>query len=119
MIRLQGFRIVELGQVKNPRWPPLLKIAKTTKPTSSAEPIGIIGYKVVWNISGTLVFKIVKIKKSIAELGHSDILSVYKASFAQMPISQENMNAFGQILSQWSLNGTISYLCKLTIHNGH
>ena len=25
---------------------------------------------------------------------------------------------FGQIQSQWSLNGTISYLCKLTIQHG-
>ena len=33
MIRLQGFRITKLGQVKNPRWPPLLKYQKqqTTK----------------------------------------------------------------------------------------
>ena len=33
-------------------------------------------------------------KKSTVELGHSDLLSVYKSSFAQMPISQENMNVF-------------------------
>ena len=33
-------------------------------------------------------------KKSTAELGHSDLLSVYKSNFAQMPISQENMNVF-------------------------
>ena len=38
------------------------------------------------------MFKIVKLKKSVAELGHSDLLSVYKSNFAQMPISQENMN---------------------------
>ena len=95
MNRLQGFRIVKLGQVKNPKWPPLLKIAKTTNSTSSPEPLGIIVYKFVWNISGTLVFKIVKIKKKItAELGHSDLLSIYKSNFAQMPISQENMNVF-------------------------
>ena len=87
------FRFVELGQVKNPRWLLLLKIAKT-KSTSSPEPLGIIGYKFVWYISGTLVFKIIKIKKSTAELGHSDLLSIYKSSFAQMPISQENMNVF-------------------------
>ena len=29
-----------------------------------------------------------------AELGHSDLLSVCKSSFAQMPISEESMNAF-------------------------
>ena len=39
------------------------------------------------------VSKIMK-KKSTAELGHSDILSVYKSSFAQMPISLENMTVF-------------------------
>ena len=33
-------------------------------------------------------------KKSTAELGHSDLFSVCKSSFAQMPISQENMNVF-------------------------
>ena len=40
-----------------------------------------------------MVFEIEKIKKkSTAELGHSDGLSVNKSTFAQMPISQENMN---------------------------
>ena len=29
-----------------------------------------------------------------AELGYSDLLSVYKSNLAQMPISQENMNEF-------------------------
>ena len=33
-------------------------------------------------------------KKSTAELGHGDLLSVYKSNFAEMPISQENMNVF-------------------------
>ena len=94
MIRLQGFRIVKLGQVKNPSWPPLLKIAKTTKSTSSPEPLGIIGYKFGWNISGTLVYKIIEIKKNPQQIGHSDLRCVYKSSFAQMPISQENMNVF-------------------------
>ena len=67
----------------------VIKIARPTKSTSSPEPLGIIGYKFVWNINGTLVFKIEKIKKSTTELGHSDLLSVYKSNFAQMPISQE------------------------------
>ena len=39
-------------------------------------------------------FQKCKNKKSTAELGHSDLLSVYKSSFAQMPISQENINVF-------------------------
>ena len=29
-------------------------------------------------------------KKSVAELGHNDPLSVYKSYFAEMPISQKN-----------------------------
>ena len=94
-----------MGQVKNPRWPPLLKIANN-KYTSSPEPLGIIGYEFAWNIIGTLVFKIVKIKKSITELDHSDLLSVYKSNFAQMPISQENMNVFWSdlitMVSDWN-----------------
>ena len=63
MIRLQSFRITNLGKVKNPRWPPLLKIAKPSKLTFSPEPLDIIGYKFDWNINGTLVFKIMKIRK--------------------------------------------------------
>ena len=59
----QGLRIIKLGQVEYLRWPLLLKIAKTIKSTSSPEPLGIIGYKFVWNISGNLVFKIIRIKK--------------------------------------------------------
>ena len=31
-------------------------------------------------------------KKITAELGHSDLFGIYKSSFAQMPISKENMN---------------------------
>ena len=63
MIRLQGFRTINLGYVKNPRWRPLLKIAKPSKSTFSPEPLDIIGYKFDWNINGTLVLKIMKIKK--------------------------------------------------------
>ena len=73
MFILQGSRILQSGQVEYPRWLLLLKIAKT----SSSEPVGIIGYKFAWNMSGTLVFKIViiiiiiKKNKKTAELGHS------------------------------------------------
>ena len=57
----------------------------------------------MWNISGTLVLKIIKLKESTAELGHSDLLSVCKSSFAQMPISQENMNVFFvTIVPEWN-----------------
>ena len=59
------------------------------------EPLGIIAYKFSWTINATLVFKLVKIeKKSTVELGHSDLLSVNTSNFAQMPISQENINVF-------------------------
>ena len=79
---------------------------KTTKSTSSPEPLGIIGYKFVGIMSGTLVFKIVKIEKSTVELGHTDLLSVYKSNFAQMSISQENMNVFWSdlitMVSEWN-----------------
>ena len=90
-------------------------LKKTTKSTSSPEPLGIIGYKLVWNISGTLVFKIVNIKKSTAELGHSDLLSIYKSNFAPMPISQENINVF------WSDSITMvpewNHFIFMQIHN--
>ena len=33
-------------------------------------------------------------KKSVAELGHSDLIPVYKSSFASMPIFQEIVNRF-------------------------
>ena len=59
------------------------------------EPLGIIAYKFSWTIIATLVFKLVKIeKKSTAELGRSDLLSVNTSNFAQMLISQENINIF-------------------------
>ena len=92
MIRLQGFGTINLGLVKNPRWRPLLKIAKPSKSTFSPEPLDLIGYKFDRNINGTLVFKIMKIKKNTA--GHSDLLYVYKSNFAQMPISRANVNVF-------------------------
>ena len=50
MIRLQGFRIIKLGQVKNSGWRPLLKMAKTTKETSSLESLGITGYFIIMQI---------------------------------------------------------------------
>ena len=71
----------------------ITKNSKNNKITSYPEPLGIIGYTFAWNINGTLVFKIVKNtkkKKKTAEIGHSDLLSVYKSNFAQKPISQEN-----------------------------
>ena len=59
------------------------------------EPLDIIAYKFSWTINATLVFKLVKIeKKSTAELGHIALLSVNTSNFAQMPISQENIDVF-------------------------
>ena len=40
-----GFQNYEFGLGKNPRWPPLLKIAIPSKSTFSPEPLDIIGYK--------------------------------------------------------------------------
>ena len=40
-----GFQNINLGKIKNPRWQPLLKIAKTSKSTFSPEPLDVIGYK--------------------------------------------------------------------------
>ena len=39
------------------------KNSKNIKINFSPEPLDIIGYKLAWNISGMLVFKIIKIKK--------------------------------------------------------
>ena len=39
----QGLRMIKLGQVQYPRWPPLLKIANITKSTFSQEPLDIFG----------------------------------------------------------------------------
>ena len=42
----------------------ITKNSKNIKITFSLEPLDIIGYKLDWNISGTLVFKIIEIKKN-------------------------------------------------------
>ena len=57
MIRLQGFGIVKFSRVRNSRWPPLLQIAKLIK--SSFMLIDI------------------KMKKSVAELGHNGRMKIY------------------------------------------
>ena len=41
-----------------------------------------------------LGFQNTKMKKICVELGHSDLLSVYKSSFTKMPLSQETLNRF-------------------------
>ena len=46
-------------------------------------------------------------QKTTSELGQSNQLSVYKSNFAQMPISQENMNLFWSdsitMVPEWNL----------------
>ena len=39
----QALRIIKLGQVEYPRWPPLLKIAKITKSVFSPELLDFFG----------------------------------------------------------------------------
>ena len=77
-----GFQNYKFGSGQESKIATITKKSKNIKSTFSPEPFDIIGYKFAWNISGTLVFKIVKIKKkSTPELGHSDLLSVYKSNF--------------------------------------
>ena len=72
---LQNDKIQPGGEQK---WPLYLKIAKAIKSFSS-ELHGIYGWNSVWSISGTLVFfQNYQHKKTVAELGHSDLLPVYK-----------------------------------------
>ena len=49
--------------VENPRWPPILKIAKPLKSTFSPEWLGIFGWNFVCIISGTLVISGIKMNK--------------------------------------------------------
>ena len=115
-----GFQNYKFGLgIKNPRCPPLLKIAKPSKSTFSPEPLNIIGYKFDWNINGTLVFKIVKIKKKTHQSKVTVTYFVFTSPILLKCQYLEKMwMYFVQIWSQWSLNGTISYLCKLTIQDG-
>ena len=47
----------------------------------------------VFSISGSLIFKIIKVKKkSTAELGHSDPLLIYQSDDAQITIFLELLN---------------------------
>ena len=54
----------------------------------------MIGCKVAWSISATLVFKILKRKQneSTAESGHCDVQ--VQMLMIKMPISQKRMNVF-------------------------
>ena len=55
--------LAPVSQVEYPRWPPLLKIAKITKSTFSPESLDIFRCILAWNINGTYVFRIVKMRK--------------------------------------------------------
>ena len=52
---LQDFRIVKLGQVENPRWSSLLKIAKNNKISGFSRTAWYLWLEFAWNISGTSV----------------------------------------------------------------
>ena len=58
-----GFQNYKTGPGQESKMAAVMRRSKTTKSTSSPEPLGIIGYKLAWNISGTLVFKIIKIRE--------------------------------------------------------
>ena len=58
-----GFQNYEFGLGQESKMAAVTKNSKTIKSTFSPEPLDIIGYKSDRNINGTLVFKIMKIKK--------------------------------------------------------
>ena len=61
-----------MGQIEYTRKPPLLKLAKAIKSTSSPEPFGIFGLNFACSMSGTLVFQIIYIKQeSCPETTHT------------------------------------------------
>ena len=73
MISLQGFRTRKLSLVENPRWPQVLKISKLLKSTFSPELLRIFGWIFAWIISGTLVFKNIKMKNICSRICHRDL----------------------------------------------
>ena len=77
--------MIKVRMVENPRLPPMLKVATPIKSTFSPDWLGIFGCNCVSSINGTLLLRIIKMKKSfVAELGHSDLLPVYEYNFAEM-----------------------------------
>ena len=57
------FQNYKFGLGQESKMAAITKNSKTIKITFSPEPLNIIGYKFDWNINGTLVLKIMKIKK--------------------------------------------------------
>ena len=111
-------RNYKFGLGQESRMAAVTKYRKTSKSTVSPEPLDIIGYKLDWNIKGTLVFKIIKIKKNSRIRSQWPTLCLQVQFCSDVNISRKTWMYFVQIWSQWSLNGTISYLCKLTIQDG-
>ena len=62
-----GFQNYKFGLGQESKRATITKNSNTIKSTFSPEPLDIICYKFDWNIDGTLVFKIMNIKKNTAE----------------------------------------------------
>ena len=60
----------------------VVKNSLTTKINFSSRTTEYLNKKFVWSISCTLIFRILKMKKSIAEQGNFDLLPVYEPYFA-------------------------------------
>ena len=62
--QIAGFQNINLGQVENPSWQSLLKLAKTTKSASSQLKFALVEHK--WDI----------IETNHAQQNKSDLLSI-------------------------------------------
>ena len=81
----------------------------------------LIGYKVDWNINGILEFKIIKKKKKKKKQQNKVTVTYFVVTspiLLKCQYLEKTWMYFVQIWSQWSLNGTTSCLCKLTIQDG-
>ena len=58
-----GFQNFKIGPGQESKMAAMTKNSKNNKIHSSPEQLGKIGYKFAWNISGTLVFKIINVKE--------------------------------------------------------
>ena len=128
MIRLQGFRIInyKFGSGQESKLAAVTKKSKTIKINFFSRTIRyIISYKFDGNINRTLVFTIMKIekkkkektkKKNIKKKQQSKVAVTYFVFTSPILLKcqylEKTLMYFVQIRSQWSLIGTISYLCK-------
>ena len=62
--RIPGFQNCNIRSGQEFKMVAVAKNSKNNKINSSPEPLDIVGYKFAWNITGTLIFKIVKINKN-------------------------------------------------------